>query len=286
MSNILVGIGTFGNLQFTRMAIESIKATSSYPLDFFIVIGKPDDLETRDYCVENNIPFTMHDQNMGFPCSVNDIYDFAWKKTNKIIYDYLILTGNDIVAYPYAIDSLIEVANTTDYDVISGSQYDIRSLITEHPETRQWFYGDALLFNDFTKRPWELFTGYSKELQIADMALSDIQNFCLYKKEVFDKIGYTDVNFYPAYYIDNDYARRIVNSKIRCCTLGNARFFHFWSRTIYQETGGSNPHFFEHNRQYYVKKWGGDFGSEIYQAPTLIDSREGELEKVLYWKNL
>ena len=77
----------------------------------------------------------------------------------------------------------------------------------------------------------------------------------------------------------------IVNSGIRCCTLRNARFFHFWSRTIYQETGGSNPHFFENNRQYYVTKWGGDFGSELYQAPTLIDSREGELEKILHWKS-
>jgi len=282
MHKILVGIGTFGNLQFTKMTIDSIKATSSYPLDFFVVIGKPNDNETLDYCVKNDITCIVHNENLGFPYAVNDIYDYAWKSND---YDYLIITGNDIVAYPYAIDSLIKVADEYDYEVISGSQYDIRSLLQEHPEERQYFYGDALLFNDFSHKPWELFSGYSLEIAISDMALSDIQNFCLYKKSVFDKIGYTDVNFYPAYYIDNDYARRIVNSKIRCCTLRNARFFHFWSRTIYQETGGSNPHFFENNRKYYVTKWGGDFGSELYQAPTLIDSREGEKEKIQRWKN-
>jgi GT2 family glycosyltransferase len=86
---------------------------------------------------------------------------------------------------------------------------------------------------------------------------------------VYDTIGYVDVNFYPAYYSDNDYARRGVNAGLApvACTLVNAYYFHFWSRTIHQGSGGSNSRFFNQNRQFYITKWGNDFGSEKFTIP-------------------
>ena len=66
------------------------------------------------------------------------------------------------------------------------------------------------------------------------------------KRDIFDRIGYTDVNFYPAYFVDNDYAKRIQLAEIKCCTLQNARFFHFWSRVFKQGSGvGANSCFWK-----------------------------------------
>jgi GT2 family glycosyltransferase len=264
MNKTLIGIVSFGNIEFTKLTINSIKETTKNEIDFFVVVGKPGDTATEEWLESEKISHIVHEQNWGFPISVNDIYDFAWKIKD---YDNLIIVGNDIVAYPYCIDSLINLANESDYEMISALQVDARALRKEYPELEKYLIGVNGIFTDFTAKPWEVFKNYSPEYQIADMQLFDIQNCGLYKKSVFDKIGYTDVNFYPAYYIDNDYARRIVNSGMKCCTLVSARFFHFWSRTIHQETGGSTHGYFDNNRRYYIKKWGNDFGKELWKTP-------------------
>ena len=194
--------------------------------------------------------------------------------------------GNDVILYDYAGDSLIIQAEETDYEVISSLQYDVKDLVGEYPETAKYFSPDSYNIYDFSNKPWEVFKGYSPIKAVADMQMYDIQNLCLYKRGVFDKIGYTDANFFPAYFIDNDYARRIVISGIKCCTLVNARFFHFWSRTIKQGEGGSTAHYFENNKRYYNMKWGGDFGHETKTANIKIDSRNDEYTTVNYWKGL
>lgn len=281
----LVGIVTFDNIDFTKLTVESMKnTTKKHEIDFFLVVGKPDDTETIKYLEDSGIPHCIHDMNYGFPKSINDIYDYAWVYNS---YDYLIIAGNDIVAYPGTIDSLIDLANSSKYEVISALQYDVKSLLSEHPETQKFFSSDEkLIFTDFSSKPWELYKPSYEKQEILDMSLMDIQNLCLYKKSVFDKVGYTDVNFYPAYFIDNDYAMRLVAAKIKTCTLASSRFFHFWSRTIHQGSGGSTNHFFENNRKYYKIKWGGLVGSETKTPPIKIDSREGELGKIYFWRNV
>lgn len=278
----LVGIVTFGNLIFTKEAIRSIKETTTNELDFFVVVGKPGDVETPKFLESMNIPFITHSINMGFPYSVNDLYDFAWVHNS---YDNLIIAGNDIIAYPYAVDSLINLANSSDYECISALQYDVRKLVSDFPEAKKYFTSGNFVIRDFTYTPWTWFKGYSEEPKIADQQLYDIQNLCLYKKSVFDKVGYTDVAFYPAYFIDNDYANRMVRAGVKSCSLTNARFFHFWSRTIKQESGGSTTKYFDNNKKYYRQKWGGDVGKETKTPPLKIATRNGEEATVQHWRS-
>ncbi len=284
-SKVLVGIVSFGNLPFTKLTVQSIIEKSNYELDFFIVVGKPGDVETLNWLKEeeqSDFGYIVHETNKGFPCGINDIYDYAWKENN---YDYLIIAGNDIVAYEHSVDSLIRLAQISDYEVISSNQVDVRSFLDRFPENKKYFTGDNLIFTDFESKCWEDFKDVSPILSINHMALLDIQNLCLYKRSVFDRIGYTDVAFYPAYYIDNDYARRIVLAGIKCCSLSNSRFFHFWSRVLKQGGGGSDNKYFENNRAYYIGKWGGDFGQELKSPPLKIDMRINEDSIIQYWKN-
>lgn len=280
MSKNLIGFVTFGLTQFSKLAVQSIRDTVKNNYDLFVVVGKPGDIETIDWVTSEGIPCKVHSENMGFPASVNDIFDYAWKDNN---YDNLILIGNDIIMYPYAADSLINLANNSDYEVISALQYDVRDLINDFPEVSKYFKGEKLIIDDFSGEPWKKFTNYSNENNIADMQLYDIQNMCLYKRSVFDKVGYTDVNFYPAYFVDNDYAKRMVMANIKCCSLMNARFFHFWSRVFKQGSGGSTDRYFESNERYYKQKWGGEFGKETRNPPIKISSREDELKTVRKW---
>lgn len=283
MSSVLFAFVTYGNSEFSKLCVDSVKETTQKEIDLFTIVGQPGDSKTLNWLSQNpEIKYKVHQENYGFPYSINDIYDFAWKENN---YDYLILAGNDIVLYPYALDSLINFSDETEYECINALQYDVKSLNSEHPETREHFHTDKKLFYDFDRKPWEAFKGYSQEYDVKDMQLLDIQNLCLYKKSVFEKVGYVDVNFYPAYFVDNDYARRMAEFPIKSCTLGNARFFHFWSRVINQGTGGSTHKYFENNKAYYREKWGGEFGEETIKAPLNISNRDNELERIRYWRD-
>jgi GT2 family glycosyltransferase len=281
MTENLFAFCTFGLLPFTKLAVESIRNTVKNEFDLFVVVGKPDDFETKRWLDEQNIPNIMHTENMGFPVAINDIYDYAWKTNN---YKNLILLGNDVILYPFAGDSLIDLANNSDYKMVSAMEYDVRMLVKDFPETSKYFSGEKFIIDDFSGKPWERFTNFSDEPILVDMELHDIQNLCLYKRDVFDKIGYVDVNFYPAYFVDNDYAKRIDLAGIKCCTLENARFFHFWSRVFKQGSGGSTDYYFESNERYYMQKWGGEFGKETKFPKIEIFSREDELKTIRKWR--
>jgi len=280
----LVGIVTYGGTEFTKLTVQSIRETAKEKVDIFIVVGMPKDIETLDWLRENpDINFVCHNRNYGFPYGLNDIFDYAWVTHD---YDYLILAGNDIIAYPYCVDSLIKLADSSAYECISAFQYDVRDLTTDFPETEKNFVGEFKITRNLEERPWEVFKGYDSVLKIEDMNLRDIQNLCLYKKSVFDKVGYTDVSFFPAYFVDNDYAMRMAAAKIKSCTLQNARFFHFWSRTIHQGAN-NNPKrhiYFRRNEGYYINKYGGAVGQETRTPDIKIAARENEKETIDFWR--
>ena len=260
----LIGISTFGLPGFTKEAVKSLLETVKNQFDVCIVVGKPDDAETRAYSESNGFHTIVHGQNMGLPYCVNDIYEHAWINND---YDNVIIMGNDVVAYPYAVDSLIDTAREGKYEWICSTQYAVQDLIREFPDQAIYFSPPNLKFDAWGTDPWRHFKGYREEREINEIGLTDVQNLCLYTRGAFNKIGYTDANFYPAYYIDNDYARRGVNANVVACTLANSIYFHFWSRTIKQGTGGSTSRQFSDNRNFYVTKWNGDFGSELWKVP-------------------
>ena len=210
----LIGIVTFGNLPFTQLTIRSIQETTRSPVDFFIIVGKPEDQATATWLEEMHLDYNWHrDLNRGFPASINDIYDYAWPRGDGLTnierdYDHVIIAGNDIVAYPNAVDALIDCAATTDWEWICSSQFDSRSLVERYPAARPFFIGPHLRFSDFAARPWELHQEFHPPGLQPD-CIKDVRNLCLFKRSVFEKIGYADVNFYPGgYFEDNDYCVR------------------------------------------------------------------------------
>ena len=258
---------TFGNVEFSKLTVKSIKETTENNIEFFVVVGKPDDHATKEWVDTFDIPNIVHERNHGFPASLNDIYDYAWKIRN---FDNLIIVGNDIVAYPYAIDSLINKADNSDWEWISSSQFDVRALVNMYPKAKDMFSKEGKFrftrFGDL--EPWNLHDDWKRTDEALEPdVIKDVHNLCLYKQSVMDKIGYIDVNFYPAYYSDNDYARRGVNAGLKTCALGNSQYFHFWSRTIHQGSGGSTGRYFDNNRRFYISKWNGDFAKEQWTVP-------------------
>lgn len=278
MSKTLIGVVSYGGLDFLKLAIRSIRETATVPVDICVIVAKPEDREMVIYAGENDLHWVWHKENKGFPASVNDLYETAFiGKSMSMVrgdYDNLIIMGNDVVVLPGAIDAMIHTADTTDYEMVCGSEFNARFLFDQYPEVRQHFYGPNLVFTDFTARPWEVHKDFREGVE--PDCRKDIRNFTLFKRSSFDKVGYDDPNFWPnGYFADNDYGRRCDAAKVSACGLKEAAFFHFVSRTIHQNENRDHGGYFSRNGGHYVHKWGGPVGGERYALP--YDGRGFEL---------
>lgn len=95
-----------------------------------------------------------------------------------------------------------------------------------------------------------------------------LKNWCAFilSLETYNKVGAFDEKFFPAYFEDNDYFRRM-------SLLGvNMKFDDFLNPFLYRNsmTIEKDPNLnsgFEKNRQYYISKWGGEPNQETFQKP-------------------
>lgn len=303
----LIGMVTFGNLQFTQLAINEIRKTTKSDYTLFVVVGKPDDGATAAWLEQQDIDYVHHHENFGFPYSLNDIYDEAFVPMDAYCcgdFDNVIFVGNDVIVYPGAIDAMIQEAARGEYDWICASEYNVQSLCRDYAEARQFFGEPNFQFNDFSARPWELHLhkvpGLAGPLNdpswVQANCRKDVRNLALFTRKSFEALGYADVNFWPGgYFEDNDYGRRGDLANVKACGLAHACYFHFWSRTIHQGSGTASAQF-GRNAEFYQAKWGRAVGAEKFSLPfgggsppltvpiaLKIDGRVGELEIVRHW---
>ena len=287
-----VGMVTFGNLKYTKITYESLLESTSLDLDVVIVVGKPNDKDTIEWAVDNDVPMIIHDKNMGFPASVNDIYDYFWSGDSTLP---LIIIGNDVIVYPEAADNLYYHHMVHGSDWVSASElYTPKEFISVFPDSRDLFdrrYGLLEFKKDADYRKIvDTYTG-SQGNRVTNLVdedkIGDSHNLCLFSRKLFDTLGYIDVNFFPAYFEDNDYGKRAqLSESLKMVRLDYSHYFHFWSRTIYEENMRvTNDRVFPMNKQYYISKWGGEPGKETKTGEISIFTREHEEITIDYWRN-
>jgi GT2 family glycosyltransferase len=296
MSKTLVGICAYGGIRFLEIGLLALREQTGF--DISVIVGKPDDDEMMDFLFSRRISFKPHDVNKGFPASVNDLYQMAFEPG---AYDNLIIMGNDVVPMPGAIEAMIQCADSTDYEMVCGSEFNAKFLTDQYPEARKFFHGENLIFTEWGARPWLLHK--DKQIGVEPDTRKDIRNLTLFKRSSFEKVGYDDVNFWPnGYFADNDYGRRCDLLNVKACGLKEAAFFHFTSRTIHQNAERDHGAYFRRNQIYYEHKWKGGPGAEKYSTPFAggpyvlggthvpcemkISSRDHESACIQYWQNL
>jgi RimJ/RimL family protein N-acetyltransferase len=93
-------------------------------------------------------------------------------------------------------------------------------------------------------------------------------SFATLSMHAFRRIGYFDENFYPFWFEDTDWKRRAMLSGLPSLAVQTGAV-HGGSKTLTHVEGEWDTfHFkFEPNREYYVRKWGGDQGAEQFRDP-------------------
>lgn len=84
------------------------------------------------------------------------------------------------------------------------------------------------------------------------------------------EIGEFDENLWPAYFEDNDFHYRMKLRGFSGTVVDEPSYFHYGSATITTfdaERKLMHHHNFNQNKQYYIQKWGGLPGDELYDTP-------------------
>lgn len=284
---VFLGLVAYGNFPYTFMALETARQTTNREINYVIVVGKPGDEETVSYANDFVSKYggpesqvIIHDKNYGLPWSFNDIYDVVWGGGED---NLLIVMGNDVIPYPKAINRLIKAAGQTDFDYISGMEMHTRTFQAKYPQYRTRFSESGGLNrggdNDWMARlflkaaPWKKHykdAGLNKEKNKPREIgfINGYHNFAIVKKSYFEKVGYIDVGFYPAYFEDTDYVRRGFLAGCSHAEHPDAYYFHFWSRTVIDAQPSSvNERYFQLNGQYFQDKWGGPPRAYLHRIP-------------------
>ena len=85
-----------------------------------------------------------------------------------------------------------------------------------------------------------------------------------------EEIGEFDENLWPAYFEDNDFHHRMKLRGFSGTVVDEPSYFHYGSATISTfdaERKLMHHHNFNQNKQYYIQKWGGLPGNELYDTP-------------------
>jgi GT2 family glycosyltransferase len=84
--------------------------------------------------------------------------------------------------------------------------------------------------------------------------------------EMFKAVGPFDTNFYPAYFEDNDYSRRIQLKGFEIVEREEMRPTLYRNSMTIARDPALNQNF-DKNRHYYIYKWGGEPNKELYETP-------------------
>jgi GT2 family glycosyltransferase len=170
------------------------------------------------------------------------------------------------VSYTYHFLSIAEGGN---FGVAKSWNYLCEKIFSYYDYRMAGYYDYALILND------DVYLGKT-EAQIAEFLsnwspntfLVSTQGFCSFiiSREIFDKIGKFDERFFPAYFEDNDYIRRM--------DMAGVHIHHdtFLNPVLYRQSASieRTPELnngWMYNRKYYELKWGGVPGQERFSVP-------------------
>jgi len=229
-------------LEYTRSFIQKLKIKRDYRL---IVINNGSTDGTMGYLKyysrTKEITIIDYPQNMGVAYAWNTGIKYAIENFDS---KYFFIPNNDIILYPKTVERMIEAFDNKDVVLTTALNINNGEPFPDNIDKIDDMFGDEI-----TEKP-------------------DFSCFMI-SKECVEKVGMFDENFYPAYFEDNDYHYRIKKAGLKAIKTNRAVFYHFGSQTIKNDEkirNFSNKKYLD-NKEYFIKKWGGCPGNEIFDTP-------------------
>lgn len=254
MSKVGIVILNFNSMKYLPLTLESlVRVKGNIP--FVVgVIDNGSSKEERDKCEKlvkqyeaqySQQEFIFFDagRNLGFSGG-NNVVIKAFLEREDIT--HICLLNSDVIVTDYWLDYLLE----KDRDVIgpvtnaAGNEQTIQIDYSANPDDEA-----ILLANEYAKKRHESYKGYVTE--------SDLVTFfaTIFKREVIEKVGLLDEQFYPGSYEDDDYCVRILNEGYHITIARDCFLHHFGSGSFANLKMSERQNIGNINRERFEKKW-------------------------------
>ena len=249
-------VPTYNNLDYLKLAINSIKKNSKYDHEIILHINDGSD-GTLDYAIINKLIYTHSKTNIGLCSSIN-------KAATKISTKYVLYVHDDMYLCKNWDEILKKEIEILDDDLfyLSGTNYEIRDINKQYNPGNSPKKFDPEMFHQFC------INKKGKDLQGSHWAPHIVS------KRLWDIVGGFSEEFNPGDGSDPDFCMKLWINNVRIFkSIDEFKVFHFGSRTtrnekIVKNNGtkkfllkyGFNPKFF---RKYYLR--GG--AKSVYNGP-------------------
>ena len=218
--NIAVIIINWKNYDLTNDCINSVLKSSFKNLKIILVDNEYDSFKLRKFQNRKKIKIIKNQKNEGFSKGSNIGIRYALENN----FDYVLLLNNDTVIESNLIRNLIKFSTEKNIFVV-------QPMITDMSGKKIWSSGGKI--NNFLGTFTTKYRG--KELNKKFNYKSELDWFtgccCLFKSEIFIKIGLFDENFF-AYYEDVDYSLRLKDNGYKIGFYDKSRVFHHSSMSL------------------------------------------------------
>jgi len=254
MSKVGIVILNFNSTDFLKVTLKSVllaKGNTSYAVG---VIDNGSEKNERDACesyvrqlaTENpNVEIRFFDEgrNLGFSGG-NNVVIKAFLEQKDIT--HLCLLNSDVIVTDFWLDYLLE----KNCDVIgpvtnaAGNEQTIQIDYNAEPDEN-----GIKLANDYARRRHESYRGYVVASELVTFFATVI------KREVIEKIGLLDEQFYPGSYEDDDYCVRILEAGYGISIARDCFLHHFGSGSFSKLNMNERKNIGNINRERFEKKW-------------------------------
>ena len=281
MNKVGIVILNFNSMKYLPLTLESLVRTKGNTPFVVGVIDNGSSKDERDKCEnlmkqyekkypEQEFIFIDAGKNLGFSGG-NNVVIKAFLERDDIT--HICLLNSDVIVTDYWLDYLLE----KDRDVIgpvtnaAGNEQTIQIDYTAKADESA-----LALANDYAIKRHESYKGYVVESELVTFFGTVI------KREVIEKIGLLDEQFYPGSYEDDDYCVRILNDGFHITIARDCFLHHFGSGSFSNLKMSERQNIGNINRERFEKKWNRPWRDRTWK---MLESVKQDMDYLLMKNN-
>jgi len=260
-------ISTYNNLEYLKIAVDSVRQNSYYKNSSFIIHAENCTDGTNEWLKENknkyNLEYYIDINNL--PKGIGGGMNYCAEKVKT---EYIMFLHSDFYVTKNWDKTLLELFDKyhnqrlwvnswrIEPAMFPGSQTTSGNIVVPKEVFGEYYYNfNKKYFDDWAKE----FVDINKDIEIPrGLGVS-----CLIRKKDWDEIGGNDPQFAPTSWDDHDLFLRMHNAGFKFITTSNSLIYHFGARGSHRLEENNNRSSErqmlaeQQNAQKFYNKWGG-----------------------------
>jgi GT2 family glycosyltransferase len=241
----------FNNGFYTYQCIKSIQANTSLPYEILLIDNASTDKWPTRLKAMKGIRYYRNKTNLGFAGAVNTGLRLA--KGN-----YLLILNNDVIVSRFWLENLLKPVQRGELDLVGPISNEISG-----PQKVNLAYNGLDEYHIKSKH-------YTKANGSKLMRTDRVVGFCmLFKREIFNDIGYFDERYEIGNFEDDDYCLRLKTKHYRM-GFTHACYIHHYGSLSFKQNQFVYNDILNINREKFLEKWSYHLKKSNYSIYQLI----------------